>query len=103
MEGLPVDDPAGKLALLTVTAAAVWKIYLRLKHDHREDKAKARTDKAEDSIIENLREEVERLAQSVRALSQQVDAERQARWKAEARIAQLEAQIRGLGHTPSTV
>jgi len=103
MVELPVDDPAGKLALLTVTAAAVWKIYLRLKHDHREDKSEARTDKAEDSIIENLRAEVERLAQSVRALSEEVDKERRARWTAEARIAHLEAQIRGLGHTPNAI
>lgn len=97
---LPVDDPAGKAALLTVTAAAVWKIYLRLKSDHRNDKAESRVHDAEGDVIETLRGEVERLAKSVARLSEELDKERESRWAAEARIAELEHQLRSLGHTP---
>lgn len=100
MVELPVDDPAGKAALLTVIAAAVWKVYLRLKSDHRTDKAESRVHQAEGDVIETLREEVERLAKSVERLSAELEKERDARWAAEARIAELEHQLRGLGHTP---
>jgi len=97
---LPVDDPAGKAALLTVIAAAVWKIYLRLKSDHRNDKAESRVHQAEGDVIETLREEVERLAKSVEKLSTDLEKERELRWAAEARISELEHQLRSLGHNP---
>lgn len=100
MVELPVDDPAGKAALLTITAAAIWKIYLRLKSDNRTDKAESRVHEAEGDLIETLREEVERLGNAVRELSLDLNAERKARWHAESRISILESQIRSLGHVP---
>lgn len=95
----PLDDPAGKAALLTVIAAAVWKIWLRLKHDSRNDKAESRDHASEDhitgsydAIIKQLRDEVNRLAATVSSLSLELDAERKAR--REAQISSVELQSR---------
>lgn len=96
----PLDDPAGKAALLTVIAAAVWKIWLRLKHDSRNDKAESRDHASEehiagsyDAIIKQLRDEVGRLAGTVKSLSIEVDAERSARREAQLHAIELQARV----------
>lgn len=102
-----LDDPAGKLALLTVTVAAIWKLWLRLRHDSREDRAEAREHAAEGDVITVLREEVARLSETVQALAQDIEEERRLRYAAEreaaelrGRVDQLERRLRDLGHTP---
>ena len=85
-----LQDHAGVAAALGLIAAAAWKIYLRLKSDSRNDKTDARKSESEvdqydhyDSLIENLRGEVDRLAGSVGRLSRELDEERRARFAAE--------------------
>jgi len=96
----PLDDPAGKAALLTVIAAGVWKLWLRLKHDSRADKAESREHAAEDNIagtydaiLKQLRDEVARLAGTVNLLSQELDVERKARREAQYLAGQLQLRI----------
>lgn len=103
-----VDDPAGKLALLTVTVAAIWKLWLRLRHDSREDRAEAREHAAEGDVITVLREEIARLSSAVDTLSSSLDEERRLRFELEqralalrVRVDQLEAKLRSLGHDPA--
>ena len=114
MGEFPVDDPAGKAALLTVIAAGVWKLWLRLRHDSRNDKSEERDhaiggDIADSygSLVAQLREEVARLANSVKTISEALDAEREARYAAERlarelkdRVDILERRLRDLGHSP---
>lgn len=107
MEEFQIGDPAGKLALLTVTVAAIWKLWLRLRHDNRTDKAEAREHAAEGDVITVLREEVARLSETVQALAQDIEGERRLRYAAEreaaelrGRVDQLERRLRDLGHTP---
>lgn len=114
MNDLGVPDPAGKAALLTVIAAALWKLWLRLRHDTRADKGEAREHEAKDNVfggfeqvIEQLRDEVERLGTTVKSMSVELAEEREARIAAEAtaqdlrhRVGVLERRLRDLGHTP---
>lgn len=107
MEPFQIDDPAGKLALLTVTFAAIWKLWLRLRHDNRTDRAEARGHVAEGDVITILREEVGRLSGTVQRLAEDIEEERRLRYAAEreaailrARVDQLERRLRDLGHTP---
>lgn len=99
----PLDDPAGKAALLTVIAAAVWKAWLRIKHDSRTDKAESREHAAEgniagtyDAILKQLRDEVERLAGMVKSLSEELDEERNARHEAQLLAGQLQLRVESL-------
>ena len=99
----PLDDPAGKVALLTVIAAAVWKIWLRLKHDSRTDKAESRDHASEDkvagaydAILKQLRDEVARLAGTVTLLSAELDVERSARREAQFLASQLQLRVESL-------
>lgn len=107
MQEFQIDDPAGKLALLTVTLAAIWKLWLRFKHDTREDRAEAREHAAEGDVITVLREEVARLSETVQHLAQDIEEERRLRYAAErevvdlrARVSHLEQRLRDLGHAP---
>lgn len=84
------DDPAGKAALLTIIAATVWKIYLRLKSDKRTDDSadrEARADAARHvgygEIIAQLRKEVARLASAVDEVEQKLREEQRARFAVE--------------------
>lgn len=103
----PIEELAGKGSLLAVLMATAWKIWLRLKRDHREDKADKRELESGDHIVESydsiltqLRGEVTRLAKTVSEMSEALDHERRARHRAEHRIAALEAQLVALGHLP---
>lgn len=114
LELIPVDDPAGKLALATVAAAGVWKLILRMRHEHREDRVESRTfdvtggiAKSYVELIEQLRTEVDRLSADQRELKAALDEERIARYNAEriardlrGRVETLEARLRDLGHDP---
>jgi polyhydroxyalkanoate synthesis regulator phasin len=107
MQDFGVEDPAGKLALVTVAAAAAYRLWLRLRHDNRTDRAEAREHAAEGDVIDVLREEVERILGRVRALEDELKDERVARYAAERRGAELqmrvetlERRLRDLGHDP---
>lgn len=95
-----LDDQAGIAAGLGLFAAAVWKIYLRLKKDTREDSSDKRKTQAEsnqfdhyDNLIKNLREEVDRLAKSVGLLSVELEKERRARYEAEQISSDLKRKV----------
>lgn len=110
--GVLPEDPAGQMALLTVVVAAIWKIWFRMRADHRGDRIAIVDKDAHENIadgygklVEQLRAEVDRLARMVTELSQSLDDERLARRQAQqaaaellARVAQLERQLRDLGH-----
>ena len=101
------DNEAGWLAAIGLLASVLWKVWLRLRHDTREDSSGAREHAAQGDVITLLREEVERLAASVTKLSEELNEERRLRYETERRAAALqdrvdalERRLRGLGHTP---
>lgn len=100
----PLDEHAGTLAAIGVGLAALWKIWLRVRHDHREDKSEVRGDHAEAqmvsgyaAIIEQLREEVRRLTKSNDSLIEQLQEEREMRRVLANRVYDLENRLRVLG------
>ena len=101
LEAQMLDDPIGRYALLVmIAAAAVWKIWLRLKQDTRADKSEARDYRARgdivgeyDKVVETLREEVERNARNVERLSRELHDERTARFAAERLVSELQERI----------
>lgn len=108
MDFPPFEDAAGKASLITLAVALLWKIWLRLKHDRRTDKAEDREYRADDAIhdgygalLTQLRGEVDRLARSVEYLSIELAKEQALRRTGEQRIASLEAKLRALGIDPT--
>lgn len=100
------EDTAVIAATTTMLAAAAWKVYFRLRKDQREDHAEAGSSKSYDAIIEQLREQVDRLAEQMTRVTADLDAERAARYTAQAsearlkiRVEVLESQVRSLGGT----
>lgn len=98
-----LQDFAGIAAAAGLLAAGVWKIYLRLKSDTRNDSVNSRKAKSEadqydhyDELIKTLREEVKRLADSVGSLSDELDTERLARHGAEEIASRLKLEVEWL-------
>lgn len=114
MDLLPIDEKAGWLSGIIFALFVLWKLWLRVKLEHREDRSGARSSKSEerivsgyDALIEKYREEVDRLAHMVDVLSVEVEKQRDARYKAlqlaeelRHRVDVLEQRVRDLGHTP---
>ena len=103
----PIDENAGLVSGVAFIAFVVWKMWLRLRHDTREDSAEARDHRAEGDVVTLLREEVRRLSDSVRVISEALNEERFARYEAERlsrelknRVEILERRLRELGDTP---
>lgn len=99
-----IETLASIAAGVMVLAAAVWKVYLRLKSDRRVDGA------AEDSydgygrILSQMRQEIDRLSRAVNDMGLELERERKARHEAQAengrltwRVSVLEAEVRRLG------
>lgn len=111
---LPQGDPAGLAALITLVIAAIWKLWLRARSDHRNDQlgmvdrdSHKHIAAGYDQLVEQLRNEVSRLAATVSELSIALDEERTARYHTEAqsnqlqqRVMALEDRLRALGETP---
>lgn len=98
-----INDYAGIAAALGLLAAGVWKIWLRLKSDTREDSGDARRHKAEvsqfdhyDGLVKTLRDEVERLSELVKEVHKELEEERDLRRKAEDREAELGRKVQSL-------
>lgn len=101
------DNEATWVTAISFAAFAIWKLWLRIRHEGRNDRAEAREHAAEGDVIVVLREEVSRLADSVRRLEEEREDERKARYAAERnaqqlqrRVEVLELRLRSLGHEP---
>lgn len=109
-----IDDQAGIAAGLGLAAVTVWKIWLRLKNDKRQDAAGDRENQAGESthqqygkIIEQLRTEVDRLGKAVNDMSERLRQEQLGRFEAEgqvqllrAKVSRLESEVRILKGEP---
>lgn len=102
-----IDEHAGIVSGIAFIGFIIWKAWLRLRRDSRDDSAESRDHRAEGDVVELLREEVMRLANSVRNISEALDDERRARYAAEKlardlkdRVEVLERRLRELGHNP---
>jgi len=93
MEAIPYSDAGGAIAALLLCAAALWKIYLRIRKDTREDHAERTQGDNYAAIIEQLRMEVSRLARAVNELGSELETERRKRHAAEARVSRLESEL----------
>lgn len=101
------DNEAGWATAVALLASVLWKVWLRLKRDTREDKAETREHAAEGDVITVLREEVARISERVRSLEHDLEHERTKRYAAEreartlqSRVDALEQRLRNLGHEP---
>lgn len=93
----PFDgDPAALAAAAGVLLAALWKIRLWLRHDRRTDLSAETQHDANDTLIDNLREEVDRLYRLVEELGRRLDGEMALRRTAEAEVARLKIRIEEL-------
>lgn len=104
----PIEDNEASWITGAVFAAfAVWKLWLRVRHESRGDKAEAREHAAEGEVLTVMRNEIERLATMVKDMGAEIETERSARHEAERRAAALqwrvellEQRLRNLGQTP---
>lgn len=93
----PFDgDPAAIAAAVGVLLAALWKVRLWFRHDRRTDLTAEAQHDANDTLIENLRDEVDRLYRLVEELGRRLDTEMSLRRAAEADVARLKIRIEGL-------
>lgn len=93
----PLDgDPAAIAAGLGLLAAAVWKIRLWLRQDTRHDRSAETQYEAHDTLVEKLRDEVERLYALVGDLGDRLDDEMNMRRAAETEVNRLRMRVEEL-------
>lgn len=96
MELVPYSETGGLIAAIVFLAAAVWKIWLRVRQEVRADGAEKTTLDGYSAIIEQLRTEVRRLSVAVNELGTALEEERRKRRAAEARVSVLEGELEQL-------
>lgn len=107
---MPLDwpkDAAGWAALLTVVAVAVWKMYLRVRRDHRIDGHERLERVAENKVAGHYEHLLKQLQAEVDRMREIMESEQKARRIAEdeatelrTRVYRLERQVHALGATP---
>lgn len=93
MEVIPYSEGGGVIAALLLCAAALWKIYLRIRKDTREEHAEREHYVGYSEIVEQLRTEVRRLSAAVNELGLELESERRKRHLAEGRVSKLEQEL----------
>lgn len=102
MPGLPpeIQDHAVSGTVGAALAAIFYKVFLRLRGDHRDDKGAQRQADAYGQVLKELRAEVERLGKSLFEVSSSLDREITMRRQLEEenntlrwRVAELESQV----------
>jgi len=100
---LPDTDVAGVLAGAGLVLAFLWKVWLRMRSDNREDTAGVRQGESYGAIIMQLRTEVDRLGAAVNDISTELVHERAARHRAESLAVTLQARVEVLEHELNTL
>lgn len=88
-----IDENAGWLAGIIFTASILWKVWLRLKADQRNDKAATREHDAEGNVIGGYDQLIKQLRAEVERLAKDIDEEREARYTAEKRSYELQRRV----------
>jgi len=86
-------DPAAIAAGVGVLAAAAWKIRLWMRQDRRDDRSAVSAHSARDALVDNLREEVERLYLLVDNIGHRLDDEMRLRREVEEENVRLRRRL----------
>ncbi len=97
------NNEPGWIAAILFLASVLWKVWLRIKRDSREDRAETREHAAEGDVITVLRDEIARISERVRALEGDLEHERAKRYIAERQSASLQTRVDALEHRLRTL